>query len=209
MKYAQVSMLTVVLALLACTTVQAQKPNQLNQLPTTPGQSTPPVYATDDPNAKAPFCDAIMPKVVEELQKTAASTCKTATTCVRCTERASGAEMYATLYAQPKDPKCNVTTGVSYDTKNGTDNPLRLYFEVLQSVCIREGVTLALSFPDTRVDLSLYSIVWEVDGRVVSQSQQANCICGKTGSVTVTEKSSGRQAKKYMKLAAGCNTSKD
>jgi hypothetical protein len=206
MKYAQVSMFTVVLALLACTTVQAQKPNQL---PTTPGQSTPPVYATDDPNAKAPFCDAIMPKAMEELQKAATSTCKTATTCVRCTERASGTELYATLYAQPKDQKCNVMTGVAYDTPKGSENQLRLYFEVLQSVCIREGVTLALSFPDTRVDLSLYSIVWEVDGRVVSQTQQANCICGKTGSVTVTEKSSGRQAKKYMKLAAGCNTSKD
>lgn len=206
MKYAQVSMFTVLLTLFACSVMQAQKPSQL---PTTPGQSLPPDYGTDDPNTKAPFCDAIMPKVVEELQKTASSTCKTATTCVRCTERASGAEMYATLYAQPKDPKCNVTTGVAYDIKKGSDNPLRLYFEVLQSVCIREGVTLALSFPDTRVDLSLYSIVWEVDGRVVSQSQQANCICGKTGSVTITEKSSGRQAKKYMKLAAGCNTSKD
>ncbi|MBK9337745.1 MAG: hypothetical protein IPM98_14750 [Lewinellaceae bacterium] len=208
MKYAQVSMFTVTLVLFACAVVQAQKPNQ--QLPTTPGQSvTFTNYGTDDPNTKAPFCDVIMPKALEELQKNASSTCRTATTCVRCTERTSGAEIYATLYAQPKDSKCNVTTEVAYDTKKIMNNSLWLYMEVLQSVCTREGVTLELSFPDTRVDLSLYTIVWEVDGQVVSQTPQANCVCGKTGSVTVTEKSTGRQTKKYMKLAAGCNSSKD
>ena len=207
MKIYQVSMLVCTLLTLLLGTASAQAPNKM---PTTTPQAGPSAAVTDDPNAQPPFCDVAIPKALEELQKAAEASCKTGQTCIPCTDRTTGTTLYATLYAQPKDTKCNVVSSTAYETIREKDKMLRgVQFEILQAVCTREGVSLEVSLPDASIDLRQYNINWEVDGRAAGSGINVNCVCGKTASVTLTEKTTGRQAKKQVRLTVGCNTSKN
>jgi len=205
MRKDQVFMLVVVGALLTCTTAFAQAPK--SSQPTAPVGSSQSVSPTEDLNARPPFCDEVTKKVVDDLQQSADKSCQTVSTCVRCLDRATGVDLYATLYAQPKMPKCNVATAFVYDKKQVMqERALRIYYEVLQSVCTREGVNLEVSFPYARIDPSQYEISWEVDGRAIGKGTQASCVCGKSATVTVVEKSSGKLSKKSMSLATACSS---
>jgi len=212
MRKDQVSMLIAVVASLTCATAFAQvtTPPKGNQT-TAPAGTMQSASVSEDPNAAAPYCDAIAPKALEDLQQSADKSCQTASTCVRCKDRTSGVDLYATFYAQPKIPKCNVVSNVQYDKIPMSEKALRINFEVLQSVCTKEGVNLEVSFPYARIDPNQYQISWEVDGRQISKGSQVSCVCGKTAVATVTEKSTGRYVKKSMALATTCggNTSKN
>lgn len=199
MKNARVSLFALAIASFACTTAQAQA---VKPQPAPTGTTVQAVPFSEDLNTKAPFCELAIPKAMEDLQSKSDKSCQTASTCVRCTEKASGTEVYATIYAQPKIPRCNVVNGVSYDVSPTKSLPV--YMEVLQSVCTREGVTLDVKFPNTCIDPSQYDIAWEVDGRSVGKGGQVNCVCGKSAVVTLTEKSTGRTAIKRMNIANAC-----
>lgn len=196
-------MLAVIGALLTCTTVFAQAPK--SSQPTAPIGTSQAASLTEDFNARPAFCDEVTGKVVKDLQQSADKSCQTVSTCVRCLDRTTGAELYATLYAQPKIPKCNVATSFVYDKKQLLqERALRVYYEVLQSTCTKEGVNLELSFPYARVDPSQYEVSWDVDGRSFGKGMQASCVCGKSATVTVTEKSTGKFSVKSMSLSTTC-----
>jgi len=207
MRKDQVSMLaTAFVALLTCTIASAQVTPKTNQA-TAPAGTMQAASVTDDFGAVAPYCDAITPKAIEDLQQSADKSCQTVSTCVRCRDRATGIDLYATLYAQPKIPKCNVVSDVKFDKISLSERALRVHFEVLQSVCTREGVNLEVSFPYARIDPNQYMVSWEVDGQQIGKGSQVSCVCGKTAVVTITEKSSGRMAQKSMVLATSCSSS--
>lgn len=211
MRKNQVSLLVAVVALLSGVTAFAQVTAPSTNPSTAPARTMQSASITEDPNAQAPYCDAITPKALEDLQQSADKSCQTVSTCVRCRDRATNIDLYATLYAQPKMPKCNVISEVKYDKIPLADKALRVNFEVIQSVCTREGVNLEVSFPYARIDPRQYDISWEVDGRSYPNGIQVSCVCGKSAAVTVTEKATGRMAKMHMKLATACggNTSKN
>ena len=106
-------------------------------------KATPSGTAIADP--PTPYCDVVIPQVVERLQKSAEATCKTVSTCVLCLERSANAEVYATMYAQPNSPRCKSVTNISYTTKAQGQAVLDLQFEVLQSPCTKDGVNLSVS----------------------------------------------------------------
>ncbi|MEQ1746909.1 MAG: hypothetical protein ABMA02_15860 [Saprospiraceae bacterium] len=199
MKNARVSLFALAIASFACTTVHAQA---VKPQPAPAGTTVQAVPFSEDPNSKAPFCELAIPKATEDLQSKADKSCQTASTCVRCTDKASGVEVYATVYAQPKIPRCNVVNGISYD-QIGV-KPLPVYVEILQSVCTREGVTLEVSFPNSRVHPNQYDIEWEVDNRSIGKGELVNCVCGKAAKVTITEKATGRATTKRMNIANAC-----
>lgn len=207
MRKDQVSMLlTAFVALLTCTTALAQVQTPRTNQATAPAGTMQTAPVTDEFSAIAPYCDAIAPKAIEDLQQSADKSCQTVSTCVRCKDRSTGIDLYATLYAQPKIPKCNVVSDVKFDKISLSEKALRVHFEVLQSVCTREGVNLEVSFPYARMDPNQYQVSWEVDGQQIGKGSQVSCVCGKTAVVTITEKSSGRMAQKSMALATTCSS---
>ena len=160
-------------------------------------------------NQETPYCDELIPKVVEQLQKSAESTCKTATTCVLCLDRSTKAELYATLYAQPNSQKCKSVKDIAYAVQAPNQAALSLPFEILQSPCTKDGVNLTLSFPDANTELAKYTFSWEVDGKRIGQGQQVSCVCGKSAKVTIAEKGSKRTTSKTMSLQDACNSSRN
>jgi len=202
-------MLAVAGTFLTCTTAfaQVQTPTKSTQ-PTAPSGTLQTASVTEDLNARPPFCDEITAKAVKDLQQSADNSCKTVSTCLRCKDRTTGVDMYANIYAQPKIPKCSIATGFQFDQKQILpERALRVYYEVLQSVCPREGVNLTISFPDARIDPSQYDISWDVDGKSKGKGTQATCACGKTATVTVIEKSTGKLSRQSMSIATACSSS--
>jgi len=203
MKYIQVFALAFLLSVVNFAVTFAQAPGK--NLPTTKSE-TGPSALTDDPNAQPASCDAVLPSVLAELQKEADKTCKTAIHCVPCTDRSTGYPVYVTLYAEPKAPRCNVLTSEEYLPAENPSKLLALRFEVLQSVCTKEGVSLTISFPDPRVNVENYDISWEMNQRIIGRGVQVNCVCGKIVNLTVTERATGRAAKKQLTLSTTCAT---
>ncbi|MFN0013819.1 MAG: hypothetical protein ACKVU2_04670 [Saprospiraceae bacterium] len=199
MKNARVSLFALAIALFACVTAHAQAVKPQPAPTSTTVQAVP---FSEDPNAKAPFCELAIPKATEDLQSKADKSCQTASTCVRCTEKNSGIEVYATVYAQPKIPRCNVVNSSTYDPLGVKSLPI--YVEVLQSVCTREGVTLEVSFPNSRMHPKQYDIEWEVDNRSIGKGEVINCVCGKDAKVTITDKATGRATTRRMNIANAC-----
>lgn len=203
MKYIQVFALACLLSALNFAVAFAQAPGK--NFPTTKSE-TGPSALTDDPNAQPASCEAVLPSVLAELQKEADKNCKTAVRCIPCTDRSTGYPVYVTLYAEPKTPRCNVITGEEYLPSEGPSKLLAVRFEVLQSVCTKEGVTLTISFPDPRVNVNDFDISWEMNQRIIGRGQEVNCVCGKIVNLTVTERATGRAAKKQLTLSTVCST---
>ncbi|MCB0532267.1 MAG: hypothetical protein H6574_08215 [Lewinellaceae bacterium] len=152
----------------------------------------------------APYCDELLPKVLEQMQIEAESNCKTVSNCILCRDRKVDADLYITLFAQPNSQKCKrAVTDIAYKLEKKQRVP-DFTFEVLQSTCIKSGVSLELSFPDRNIETSKYSFAWEVDGKPAGTQMQVNCVCGKTASVTVTEKATRRKVVKTMRLQEAC-----
>lgn len=152
-----------------------------------------------------PYCDDVLPKLVEQMQVEAESNCKTVSNCVRCRDRKVEADMYITLFAQPNSQKCKrAAVDIAYKLEKSQRQP-DFTFEVLQSVCIKSGVNLDLSFPDHNIETANYSFAWEVDGKPAGTKMQVHCVCGKTASVTVTEKATRRKVVKTMRLQDACD----
>ncbi|TNE68863.1 MAG: hypothetical protein EP344_00920 [Bacteroidetes bacterium] len=194
------ALLVVALSWIFIQPLQAQRPKTTSTKAST-------TTITADPTPP-PFCDEIVPKVSEQLQLAAEKSCETQTTCVLCIERSANAPVYMTMYAQPSNPKCRKVTDIAVAAKP-PQQTLDLPFEILQSICTREGISLMLSFPDARFQANKYTYNWEVDGKRAGSGTDLNCICGKEATVTIYEKGSKRSITKTMKLDSGCNTSKN
>jgi hypothetical protein len=114
-----------------------------------------------------------------------------------------------TMFAQPNSQRCKrAAVDIAYQLPKGKKAP-DFNFEIVQSVCTKSGVNLELSFPDGSIEPANYTYVWEVDGKPAGTKLQLSCVCGKTASVTVTEKASKRRVVKTMRLQDACNTSTD
>lgn len=164
-----------------------------------------PTMAAAKADQIAPYCDELLPRLVEQMQVEAESNCKTVTNCVLCRDRKVDADLYITLFAQPNSQKCKrAAVDIAYKLEKSQRVP-DFTFEVLQSVCIKSGVNLELSFPDRNIETAKYSFAWEVDGKPAGTKMQVNCVCGKTASVTVTEKATRRKVVKTMRLQEACD----
>ncbi|MEZ4943082.1 MAG: hypothetical protein R3D58_19570 [Saprospiraceae bacterium] len=153
----------------------------------------------------APYCDDVLPKLVEQMQAEAESNCKTVSNCVRCRDRKVDADMYITLFAQPNSQKCKrAVVDIAYKLEKSQRQP-DFTFEVIQSGCIKSGVNLEISFPDRNIETADYTFAWEVDGKPAGTKMQVNCVCGKTASVTVTQKTTRRKVVKTMRLQDACD----
>lgn len=202
MKNFRFLLLTAGITLLACVVLvlpaQAQTNNPANTR----------VDKASKASVKLPFCDQVLTKTSRDLQEKANKSCETATVCVPCVERTSKSEIYATLYAQPKSAKCKVATNITTLIRPTAKEP-DFNFEISQSVCTANGVTLRVVFPESSVEAANYTYTWEVDRKDAGNDQQASCVCGKSVSVTVTEKSTRRSVSKTMDMQSACQVSKN
>ncbi len=156
--------------------------------------------------ANLPYCDEVLSKASKELQTQADNNCETAVLCVQCLERASKAEIYATMYAQPKLQRCKAAVDITTPTKVKPSKP-DINFEIYQSVCLTEGVNLKVVFPEGHIDPANYSVTWDVDGNPFAKGREASCVCGKKATVTVTDNVNKRSVQKIMDLQNACKTS--
>lgn len=164
---------------------------------TTTGQASVP--------APLPYCDDILPKTKQRLQKEADANCRTAQACVPCTMRESLTELYATIIVQPQGVNCKKLNSLKTLSAESTrEQPFS--FDILQSGCDRSGVSLEVILPDPRLKLSDFSFEWTIDGKVASKEAKLNCGCGKNATLKVTQNSTKQSVIKTMALPEACQS---
>jgi hypothetical protein len=161
---------------------------------------------TTDRILKMNYCDEILPQTVKDLQSKADADCKTITTCVPCVERASNIEVYATVVIQPKEAQCKMVKGAMPYKVNPNEPKPVFYFDVLQSTCTREGVTLEVFMPGNDIRPGEYTFLWEIDGNKAGHAQRQECVCGSKATVTVTQSSTGKRAVREIILPRACGS---
>ncbi|MCK6692834.1 MAG: hypothetical protein L6Q97_12105 [Thermoanaerobaculia bacterium] len=168
----------------------------------TPANTAAPKAAVPVP--VTPFCDEAIPKVKAQLQAQADANCKTAQSCVRCIERGSNTELYATLVVQPEKLSCKRLTNLQVAQSETARIPADIHFEVMQSVCTRSGVSLEVLLPDASARASDFTYEWTIDGKPAGRAATLECACGETASIKVTKKSTKQSLIKTMTLPAAC-----
>jgi len=174
----------------------------------------PALLSAQDAIPAPPACDLIIENAQAELQKEADAGCKTAMRCVACTDKKSGAVVYANMVAHPKclpqsDAKAAAAaptdrkkpTGV---TATATDTrPAPPHFEIIQERCEDgSGADLTVFIPGNamRCSKDQYSFLWEIDGGKGGHAPDLQCACGKVAELTVTDIKTGLSQTKRLEL---------
>jgi hypothetical protein len=158
---------------------QTDKANKTNKTTATP---------------KVPYCDEVLKREQDAIQKKADETCQTVTTCVDCTERKTSIRTCAYLIAQPRKGmkgNCAVATvdDSSKDDAKFDDDTPSFRVDIIQYACPGKGVTLVAHMPAYSPDpkgQSQFSFLWEVDGKKAGHDNRVECACGKKATVRVT-----------------------
>jgi hypothetical protein len=172
------------------------------------------ILSAQDAIPAPPACDKIMASTQGDLQKEADANCKTATRCIACTEKKSGAVAYVTLVAQPK---CNVRSNNDVAAAAPTDRktpagaaattktrPAPPTFDILQQRCEDgSGIDLKPLIPGDAAECSKdrYSYLWEIDGSKGGHASDLKCACGKVATLTVTDAKTGLSYSRQVKLS--------
>jgi hypothetical protein len=161
-----------------------------------------------------PTCDKVLATTQADLQKQADATCTTATRCVACSEKKSGAVVYATLLAQPncktppRETRANPSANTDFNKPNtvakaADTRPGPPVFDIFQERCEDgSGVDLDVFIPGNAMECSKdqYSFLWEVDGGKGGHTADLKCACGKTAKLTVTNIKTGLSYTKRVEL---------
>lgn len=152
------------------------------------------------------YCEAVLPTIQNQLQADADATCTTQTSCVTCTDRASGIMLAATLVVQPKAASCKTATEIKpvRDVMSRgaveTRQP-RFTVDIIQSPCFSTGTNLQVYSPGNDLTTREYSIIWEVDGQLKGRGLSLSCVVGKEAKVRVTYLPTNEAVTLSMKLS--------
>lgn len=173
------------------------------------------LFVSAQPEKAPPTCDQALASAQAELQKQANETCYSATRCITCTEKKSGAVVYATLVAKPtckpdrKQKADPSPTSMAEHNKPNTvakaaePRPAPPMVDVLQQRCEDgSGVDLSVFIPGNTLQCGKgdFSFLWEVDGGKNGHAAELQCVCGKVAQVTVTDTKTGLSSVKRIEL---------
>ncbi len=161
-----------------------------------------------------PPCGDVLASTQAELQKMANATCRSATRCVPCTEKKSGAVVYATLLAQPRCKAPEVPTKVQGPAQTERNppqpnvaqaepKPTLPVFEIVQQRCESgQGADLSVYIPGNTLQCGKgqYAFLWEIDGGKGGHADTVPCACGKIAQLTVTDIKTGLSQTKKLEL---------